>query len=270
VCDVAESCNGVGDTCPADALATSGTVCRSSSGTCDLAETCTGASAACPADTGLPDTDGDGACDAIDNCSAIPNPSQANADGDALGDACDPCTNLVPTSQDKAKLTLSKILAPAADDKLSFKGFFLNVPTTPTIDPVTNGLRVLVTDSTGLTPIDLTVPPGAYDTVTKTGWKTNGASTAWTFKTTNTTLVGGITKAQLKAVPSVPGKYKFAFKGKNGSFAVDTANLPLVGTVVIDVPYATTGQCGEASFPAAPPAKPSCSIAGAGSVVKCK
>src|SRR5262245_50065196 len=39
---------------------------------------------ACPADS-----DGDGTCDALDNCPAVPNADQANLDGDALGDACD-------------------------------------------------------------------------------------------------------------------------------------------------------------------------------------
>jgi len=59
-------------------------------------------------------------------------------------------------------------------------------------------------------------------------------------------------------------------KGKNGNYPVNGANLPLVGTIVIDVPNATTGQCGEAKFPAVPPAKPSCLSTSGGKTIKCK
>ncbi len=37
------------------------------------------------------DTDGDGLCDAADNCPHTFNPDQADADGDGAGDACDGC-----------------------------------------------------------------------------------------------------------------------------------------------------------------------------------
>jgi hypothetical protein len=38
-----------------------------------------------------PDADGDGVPDAVDNCPAIPNPTQADLDNDGHGDDCDPC-----------------------------------------------------------------------------------------------------------------------------------------------------------------------------------
>jgi hypothetical protein len=39
---------------------------------------------------------------------------------------------------------------------------------------------------------------------------------------------------------------------------------------VIDIPVADTGQCGEAMFPATPPAKPSCAVVSGGKTVRCK
>jgi hypothetical protein len=50
ICDVAETCDGVGTTCPTDVFAPNTTVCRASTGGCDTAESCTGTGATCPAD----------------------------------------------------------------------------------------------------------------------------------------------------------------------------------------------------------------------------
>jgi hypothetical protein len=43
----------------------------------------------------LPDTDGDGFCDALDLCPDIPDPTQTDADGDGIGDVCQ-CTSPAP------------------------------------------------------------------------------------------------------------------------------------------------------------------------------
>jgi subtilisin-like proprotein convertase family protein len=49
--------------------------------------------------TPLPDNDGDGVCDLLDNCDATPNPGQADADGDGVGDACDNCASTANANQ---------------------------------------------------------------------------------------------------------------------------------------------------------------------------
>ncbi len=272
VCDVAESCDGVSNACPGNAFLPSSTVCRPAGPACDLPESCTGSGAACPADSGLPDTDSDTVCDADDNCQSVANPSQANNDSDPLGDACDPCTNIAPTVQSKSKLQLTKVLAPANDDKLTFSSYFTGMPSAPTINPLANGARFLIIDDTGAIPVDVTIPGGAYNSVTKVGWKVNGSNTSFTYKNAGTSvpLINGINKVQVKTYPSTPGKVKTQVKGKNGTYAINPANLPLVGTIVIDVPFASTGQCGEAMFPLAPPAKPSCIALSGGNTVKCK
>lgn len=36
------------------------------------------------------DTDGDGVCDSVDNCPAVPNPNQADSNGNGVGDVCEP------------------------------------------------------------------------------------------------------------------------------------------------------------------------------------
>jgi len=83
-------------------------------------------------------------------------------------------------------------------------------------------------------------------------------------------LIDGIQKMQLKTISITSGKYKFNVKGKNSDYPVNQANLPLIGTIVIDVPFAAGGQCGEAMFLAVPPARPSCVSASGGKTVKCR
>ncbi len=48
--------------------------------------------------TPVPDTDGDGWCDLVDNCPSLANPGQEDSDGDGLGDVCDNVNCSVVTS----------------------------------------------------------------------------------------------------------------------------------------------------------------------------
>jgi hypothetical protein len=78
-CDVAESCDGIDDDCPANGFVAAGTECRASAGVCDPAEACTGVSAACPSDaksTALCRGSA-GICDLPESC-------------DGVGDDCPP------------------------------------------------------------------------------------------------------------------------------------------------------------------------------------
>jgi len=57
--------------------------------------------------------------------------------------------------------------------------------------------------------------------------------------------------------------------GKHGSYAMSPADMPLKGTMIIDSPLATTGQCGEALFPGPAPA-PHCVFNPSGSTLRCR
>jgi hypothetical protein len=228
-------------------------VCRPVANACDVAETCTGSSAACPADTGQPDSDGDGVCDAQDNCPTIQNSGQQDTDGDGIGDECDPCTG--PAAVAKPVLVIRKINTPPGDDKLSFRGeMTLAFPYTPALDLVTKGARVLLTDGP-TTILDAIIPGGAYNAPTRTGWKIRVTSRATTWTYRNPTGVLGITKVKVRSIVRTPGLVKFTVTGKNGSFT--PSSLVLTATMIIDSPFAKTGECGLATFPGPPPV-PNC------------
>ena len=80
-------------------------------------------------------------------------------------------------------------------------------------------------------------------------------------------VVAGIGKITLKKSVKTPGLVTFTVTGKNGSYAVDTANLPLAATIVLRPPFAANNQCGELRF-AGP--VPRCTYAATSGVLKCK
>jgi hypothetical protein len=195
--------------------------------------------------------DGDGVCTAADNCPDAANAGQQDADGDGLGDACDPCTNGEVAA--KGRLTITRLAPPPGDEKLRMSGeLTLPFPFTPVINPVSKGARVLVYDVERTRVLDAIVPGGAYDPNTRSGWTASGYG--WSYRSRG--AVNGITKIQLKKSSSNPSLIKFIVKGKDGIYTVPTARIPLLGTIVIDSPNATTGQCGDVIFPGPP--GPSC------------
>lgn len=125
--------------CTTDAECDDGIVCNG-------VERCDLDALSCEPGSPLPDGDGDGLCDAVDNCPGVSNPAQADLDGDAVGDACDP---------GDAQLSLTKIVlrrnSAGNGDKSAVKaeGFFLTNPPGDVFNGLA-GFTVRVTDVLGL------------------------------------------------------------------------------------------------------------------------
>ena len=73
VCDIAETCTGASDTCPADTLEPITTECRSAAGVCDAPDFCDGAAASCTADVKLASEcrASAGVCDLAEVCDGV-------------------------------------------------------------------------------------------------------------------------------------------------------------------------------------------------------
>lgn len=268
-CDLPEYCDGVNGACPADAYSPAGTLCRAEAG-CNAAAVCDGASTACPASQPLPDGDGDGTCDAADNCPAATNGSQADGDGDDLGDVCDPCTNAANLETVRTKLTLARIAAPPGDDTLKYRGE-LTIPATPPIDLAATGARVLLHGAGGAPIVDATLPGGAYDAALGAGWKVNGAGTAWTYRNKGRAvpLVAGIKKLVARGNPATPGRYKFSVSGARGDYPVVPAEVPVEAELVLEGAIGATNRCGVSRFPGPPPS-PACVLDPGGTRLRCR
>jgi len=266
-CDVAETCDGSAGECPPDGFQPSMLVCRHSTGDCDPQETCTGSSATCPDDQVSPDSDGDGVCDALDDCPTVADPDQADSDGDTIGDACDPCDDALATQAIAPQLKLGKHAG--VNTALRFTGgMILPHPFSPPIDPLRKGIRVLVEDAKSGGLIDAIIPGGPFNPSTKAGWKVNKAGTVWTYRNAGRAVpaVDGITRITLKDLSSTrPGYLAISVVGKRGMRG--RPHLPMRVTLVLDSPVALTGQCTETSFPGPSPA-PACTDGRGGVVCK--
>jgi hypothetical protein len=177
------------------------------------------------------DRDNDGVCDVDDDCPTTSDVSQTDTDDDGLGDAC-PCTGAALA---KAHLTIGKLATPGGDDTLSFNAVLTGVGS---IDPVTNGVRFLVRGATDDTVINATVPGGAYDADTKTGWKPT--KNGFQYKNALGGVLG-ITKVDLKIAGAT---VKVGVKGANGNWRVQVGDLPLTATVVLGA----GADCGASAF----------------------
>jgi hypothetical protein len=187
--------------------------------------------------SGAPDADGDGYPDVADACPAVSDPQQRDGDGDGIGDACEDTGGGCVGTVDDGKLALTKLQTPPGDDGLTWNGTLAPLPG-GVPDPLVTGVRVLVTDASVATLLDVTVPGGAYDKPTKTGWKVKGAT--WTWQG----AIAGLTKVKL--VGKIPGTLTVTVTAKGASF-LSTPALPLRARLVVD---GAAGRCGDTAFAA--------------------
>src|SRR5262249_40623861 len=149
-----------------------------------------------------------------------------------------------------------KLNTPPGDDKLALRGdLTLPFPFDPPLDPLHRGLRLLINDAAGGALVDANLPGAAFSSTTHAGWMVNLTQTMFLYRHNGKVVPpdDGINKVVLTRVagPS-PGHLRFSITGKNGSYGVSPAKLPLKVTLVIDAPLAMSGQCGEALFPGLP------------------
>lgn len=226
-----------------------GTPCRPSTDPCDAVELCTGLTGICPADTGITsDTDGDGLCDAADVCSGVVDPEQLDRDQDGVGDACDPCTNIFPGVIENTRLRLRKLTLGDNTQRIKFTGT-MKVPLEPRINPLGNGLRLIVRDGAGVTLFDATVPPGRYVKGVGYGWFEAGDSgTRFIYRDPTASFFGMQTVVLTNLDPGAdPATLRLLVLGRGGTILSPTTDEIHV-TVVVDTPYATDGQCAETTF----------------------
>jgi hypothetical protein len=179
-----------------------------------------------------------------------------DGDGDGICDGS--CTG--PAAIAKSKLKIGKQDTPFGDDTLKLTGE-MTIPTEPPLDPTSSGARLLVEDADGHGVVDVVVPPGAYDPVTKTGWQANSKGTAWTYKNPVGEL--GITQLAVKSSKKVAGLVKVSATGKHGAYDAAGATLPLRALVSLT----SAGQCGLATFT---DAGQTCALDAKGKSVACK
>jgi hypothetical protein len=127
-------------------------------------------------------------------------------------------------------------------------------------------MRVIMTTAAPTTLLDVNVAPGAYQNSTKQGWRANPTGTRFSYKNGTPTPANPILGITLSTSPRTPGVFKFKVRAKNGAFPATPADAPLRATVIVDTPFASTGQCAEVFFPSAS----SCKFNPSQSSVSCK
>jgi cysteine-rich repeat protein len=262
ICDGAGAC-----THPA---APAGTICRAVAGSCDVAEVCDGVSPSCPADEVLPagtECGPSGACNPAETCDGstafCPQPPDSDLDG--VPDPCDVCPNGIMA--EAPRLRLGKYDGkPGNDVLIAAAAFPLSSAAAAFLDPVAQGLQIVVDREPGITrELDVVVPPGLFDPVTRQGWKVGKSGLTWTFRGADPTLA--VTRVSVELSLKKGRRVAVKATGKRRTYAAAALPAPpLVLALVLEPPGATSPACGEVAF--RDPGR--CKLESKGTVLDCR
>src|SRR5262245_5386080 len=173
---------------------------------------------ACPGDS-----DGDGVCDAMDNCPAVSNPGQSNLDGDLLGDACD---------DDDAELNVTRLELKHGSNRSAndlslyrVKGDILLGPSESPLSAA-NGLAVRVRDSL-VTDLSRTWTSGECST-----------SPSGNIRCISTDRLAKLLVTKIRA----PRVYKYSVKVKKVAIPEDRVFIPPIAVTLSTGPVDRVGS----------------------------
>jgi len=164
--------------------------------------------------------------------------------GDGCSAACriEPCRILRSGQALWYQSLVSVRRAAPGHDRFTFKAEFSIPNTFDTLDLASTGMSLVVENHAGFDPLALVIPPGAP-------WLAHHGR--WLYRD-RTGSIGGIRKLDVvdAARGGVPG-VKVRLTGRNGSYPLGFADLPLAVTVMLgDASAGTAGSCGRRNFDA--------------------
>src|SRR5262249_19538660 len=146
----------------------------------------------------------------------------------------------------KARVKVGTYDGVRGDDAFEVAGTFVSSAAAAFIDPVAHGLEIAIGIPGNPDGIDIVVPAGAYDRVTRQGWKTDKRGMRWGFHGPAPALPA--TRVRVRLSLAGTPRVSVEASGQRRSFASELPSMPLLLGFVLDPPAATSTVCGQFAF----------------------